>query len=190
MLVYWLLFLVPVYYLFGKSYGGKYTSHFKWRIFGLFLIILIGLRHHVGGDWFTYLEGLEIIESRNQIEWSNFFSITDPLYTLISLLSLYFGMSIYGVNLICAMIFTGGLINLSRAQPYPWIAILVAIPYLVIVVAMGYTRQAAAIGFLMYAFGHLTRGRVATYLLLVFLAGLVHKTAFVFAAFVFFLAFL
>jgi len=80
----------------------------------------------------------------------------------------------------------GGLISLSRAQPYPWLSILAAIPYLVIVVAMGYTRQATAIGLLMYGLGYLLRGRVTTFLVLVALAGLFHKTAFVFAAFALF----
>ena len=183
MFIYWLLFLVPVYFLLGKVEGGSRTSQLEWRIFGFFLIILIGLRHHVGGDWYTYLEGLGL---ESDIQWSELFIMRDPFYTLISWISIELDASIYGVNLICAIIFTGGLINLSRAQPYPWVAILVAIPYLVIVVAMGYTRQAAAIGFLMYAFGHLANGRVVGYLALVLLAGLLHKTAFIFAGLVLF----
>jgi len=186
MFFYWLLFLIPVYFLFAKSNGGKYTSLSEWRLLGFFLIIFIGLRHRVGGDWFTYIEGLESHGVENNIQWINFFSIRDPVFTLISWISIYLGMNIYGVNLICAMIFTGGLINLSRAQPYPWLAILVAIPYLLIVVAMGYTRQAAAIGLLMYAYGYLTSNRLPKFLALVLLAGLIHKTAFIFAAFVFF----
>ena len=96
------------------------------------------------------------------------------------------GTSIYGVNLICATIFTGGLVRLCREQPFPWLGIVVAVPYLVIVVAMGYTRQAAAIGFLMYGFGYLVRERVAAYLLFVLLAGMFHKTAFVFVVLVLF----
>jgi hypothetical protein len=183
MLVYWLLFLVPVYFLFGKVEGGTRTSQLEWRIFGFFLIALIGLRHKVGGDWYTYLEGLGL---ESDIQWGELFSMRDPGYTLISWLSIELGASIYGVNLICAIIFTLGLINLTRAQSYPWLAILVAVPYLIIVVSMGYTRQAAAIGFLMYSFGHLVRGRVAAYLVLVALAGLMHKTAFIFVAFVLF----
>ena len=183
MLTYWLLFLVPLYFLFGKFQGGANTSQLEWRIFSLLLITLIGLRHHVGGDWFPYLEGLEL---ENAIQWSNLFSMRDPGYTLISWFSIALGAGIYGINFICAIIFTGGLINLSRAQRFSWLSILVAVPYLVIVVAMGYTRQATAIGFLMYGFGYLTRGRLNAYLVLVLLAGMFHKTAFVFAAFALF----
>lgn len=179
MLTYWILFLVPVYFLFGKVGGGENSSQLEWRSFGLFLIVLIGLRDYVGGDWVTYLAGLDIETTR---QWSELSSSKDLGFTLISWISLSLGLSLYGVNLICAIIFTGGLINLSRAQPYPWLSILVAVPYLIIVVAMGYTRQAAAIGFLMYGFGSITRGRVLQFLLLVFLAGMIHKTAFIFSA--------
>ena len=115
MLIYWFLFLIPIYFLFGKAQGTR-TTQLEWQIFGLFLIVLIGLRHYVGGDWVTYLEGLEL---ESDIEWSNLFSKRDPGYTLISWLSIEVGASIYGINLICAIVFVGGLINFSRTQPYP-----------------------------------------------------------------------
>ena len=184
MLIYWFLFLVPVYFLFTQDRGGVKTPLLVWQLFGFFLIVLIGLRYQVGGDWFTYLEGLEIIKDT---PWSEIFDARKEAgYTLVSLLSLALGTDIFGVNLICAAIFTGGLFNLSRKQPYPWLAIVAAIPYLVIVAGMGYTRQATALGFLMYGFGYLLRGRITAYLILVVLAGLFHKTAFIFAAFALF----
>jgi hypothetical protein len=179
MFIYWFLFLIPLYFILVKVRGGVNTSQLEWRLFGFFLIILIGLRYRVGGDWFTYLEGLEL---EKNIQWKDLLLKRDPGFTLVSWFSLALGASVYGINLICAAIFTGGLISLSRIQPYPWLSVLVAIPYLVIVVAMGYTRQAAALGFLMYGFGYLVRGRLAVYLLLVLLAGMLHKTAFIFVA--------
>lgn len=183
MLIYWFLFLVPVYFLMGKVQGGANTSQLEWRIFGFGLIILIGLRNQVGCDWSTYLEGLELIKDT---PGDTFFNARESGYDLLSRLSLAISANIYGINFVCAAVFAGGLISLSRSQPYPWLSILVAIPYLVIVVAMGYTRQAAAIGFLMYGFGYLSRGRLTPYLVFVLLAGLFHKTAFVFTAFVLF----
>ena len=183
MFVYWFLFVIPLYFLFGKNNGGSNTSEFEWRIFGFFLVILIGLRFQVGADWFTYLQGLEIDKN---IQWQDLYLAIDPGYTVVSWFSLSLGMDIYGVNLICAAIFTWGLISLCRAQPYPWLAVLVAVPYLVIVVAMGYTRQAAAMGFIMYGFKYLLGRHTTKYLVLVLLAGMLHKTAFVFAAFALF----
>lgn len=183
MFVYWFLFVIPLYFLFGKNSGGLSTSEFEWRIFGFFLVFFIGLRFQVGADWFAYLEALEIDKN---ILWHDLYLARDPGYTVVSWFSLWLGMDIYGVNLICAAIFTGGLISLCRAQPYPWLAVLVAVPYLVIVVAMGYTRQAAAMGFMMYGFKYLLGGHTTKYLVLILLAGMLHKTAFVFAAFALF----
>jgi hypothetical protein len=181
MLIYWILFLVPVYFLLGKFYNGANTPKWAWLTFGFFLLILIGLRHQVGCDWLSYSEGLQLIED-SPLEV--IYDLRKEVgYTLLSWLSLFFGLGIYGVNFFCSIIFTGGLIYLSRSQPLPWLTILVAIPYLVIVVAMGYTRQAAAIGFLMYGFVYLFRGKTTLYLAYVLFAGLFHKTAFVFAAF-------
>ena len=185
MFVYWLLFLVPVYFLLGKIQNGSNTSRLEWQLFWSLLVILIGLRNEVGCDWFAYLEGLE---QSKDTEWNEIFAIrSDPGHTLIGWLSIYLNTNEYGVNLIYAGIFVFGLIKLSIAQPIPWLAILVAIPYLVIVVAMGYTRQAAAIGFLMYCIIHLVKQRVIAYLFIVLFAGLIHKTAFIFVVFVFFL---
>ena len=185
MFFYWLLFLVPAYFLIGKVQNGAKTSRLEWQLFWVLLVILIGLRNEVGCDWFPYLEGLE---QSKDIGWGQIFSSrNDPGHILISWLSIALGTNEYGVNLIYAGIFSFGLIKLSIVQPNPWLAILVATPYLVIVVAMGYTRQAAAIGFLMYGFTYLINKRVLIYLVLVLFAGLIHKTAFVFVAFVFFL---
>jgi len=180
MLVYWILLSVPIYFLLGKAYNGANTPRWVWLTFGSFLLILIGLRHQVGCDWLAYTEGLEFTK---EAPWEVIYDLRNEVgYTLLSWLSLFFGFGIYGVNFFCAFIFSGGLISLSRAQPYPWLSILVAIPYLVIVVAMGYTRQAAAIGLLMYGFVYLLRGKIALHLACVLSAGLFHKTAFVFAA--------
>lgn len=156
----------------------------SWNAIFWLLMFMVGMRYEVGGDWLNYLDNLDQLQSFTLKE--SLSSGKDIGYQFISWLSLALGSGIYGVNLMCAVIFAGGLIKLSRAQPYPWLAIAVAIPYLVVVVAMGYTRQAVAIGFLMYGIGYLLRGRIVVYLLFVVLAGLFHKTAIIFAAFALF----
>lgn len=181
MFSYWVLFLVPVYLLFAGKRSGIPKQRREWRLFGFFLIVFIGLRYQIGGDWVTYIDQLEVVKDAPFEEFLNL--RTEFGYNLVSWVSQALGMSIYGANLICATIFTAGLISLSRAQPYPWLAIVVAIPYLVIVVAMGYTRQATSIGLLMLGFGYLLQRRITAYLVLVLLAGLFHKTALIFAAF-------
>jgi hypothetical protein len=88
------------------------------------------------------------------------------------------GVEIWLVNLVCGTIFTWGLLRFAQAQPSPWLAVLVAVPYLVTVVAMGYTRQATAIGILMAGLASVLRGgSVIKFALYVAAAALFHKTA-------------
>jgi hypothetical protein len=88
------------------------------------------------------------------------------------------GVEIWFVNLVCAALFTWGLVRFTRQQPNPWLALCVAIPYLVIVVAMGYTRQGVAIGLIVAGMSEFRRGhsmvRFGAY---VVAAALFHKTA-------------
>ena len=58
-------------------------------------------------------------------------------------------VSIGSITNTTAVPFTYGLFRICRQQPNPWLALVVATPFLIIVVGMGYTRQAAAMGFLM-----------------------------------------
>lgn len=56
----------------------------------------------------------------------------------------------------------------ARRQPNPWLALVIAVPYLIIGVGMGFTRQSAALGLVMIALTLFTRESL--YLTLFFLA--------------------
>ena len=62
MLYYWGLFLIPAFFaLIGKrrdvNNNSAYTISLDsvWWMIVFILVIIIGLREQVGGDWFTYL---------------------------------------------------------------------------------------------------------------------------------------
>jgi len=147
MLPYWLLLLIPAWRALAapKERWSDPISVAIWLV----LTLVIGLRHEVGGDWETYLENLDLVRDE---PFSNISLIRDPAYVLLNWVSWKLGAVIYGVNLVCACIFSFGLVLFCRAQPRPWLALCLSIPYLVIVVAMGYTRQAVSIGFLLPGF--------------------------------------
>lgn len=109
----------------------------SWLI-GTILTLFIGLRHEVGGDWFGYLPYLTRAEG---LSLEEVFVFGDPGYNALNWLFASYSWGIYGVNLVSAAIFSAGLVVFCRAQPRPWVALCIAIPYLVIVVAMGYSRQ-------------------------------------------------
>ena len=155
MISYWLLLLIPAWRSLSapKQRWSDLISIVIWLV----LTVTIGLRHEVGGDWSTYLENIDHVRD---ISFRDLNLTRDPAYELLNWISLKLGMGIYGVNLVCAGIFSFGLVLFCRAQPRPWLALCLSIPYLVIVVAMGYTRQAVSIGFLMPGFLALGEGKL------------------------------
>ena len=122
------------------------------------IALLVGLRYRVGADWNTY---------EFYFEWASYASLSrvlqlsDPAYQLLNWSVQHLGGEMWGVNLLCGLIFSWGLWQFARMQPEPWLAVLVAVPYLTVVVAMGYSRQAVAIGILMAGLAALGRGASA-----------------------------
>jgi hypothetical protein len=135
------------------------------------LALMIGLRFEVGGDWMAYKRMFMAAEYGR-------LGTADPAYRFLNWAVQGINGDLWLVNLICAAVFVWGLYRFSVKQPEPWLAFVVAIPYLVIVVAMGYTRQAVSIGLLMAGLASLLAGasslRMAAYIAG---AALFHRTA-------------
>jgi hypothetical protein len=144
------------------------------------LTFMVGLRHEVGGDWIIYLENLDLVRD---VPFASLELIRDPAYVLVNWLSLKLGADIYGVNFVCAGIFSYGLVVFCKAQPRPWLALCLSIPYLVIVVAMGYTRQGVSIGLLMPAFLALAQGRLKQFTVWVTAAAAFQQTSLIILGF-------
>jgi len=106
-------------------------------------------------------------------------TISEPGYVLLNWIALEAGWGIWFPNLVCATIFTVGLLTFCRQQPNPWLAVAVAIPYFVVVVGMGYTRQSAALGFELLALSYYTRGSFVKMGLSAVLAVTFHTSALV-----------
>ena len=179
MLIYWLLF----FYCFVLSIS-KFNFEinkikiysFFFCFFYFFLTLIIGLRSEVGGDWYHYLKFIEIAKHQ---PLSEHIFITDPSYAILNWLSSNLNLGPYFVNLVCAALFSYGLIYFAKAQTQPWLVLLISIPYLVIVVAMGYTRQSVAISFAMIGLVFLQNGKILKFILFLFLAITFHKSAFI-----------
>ena len=93
------------------------------------------------------------------VPFSKIFNNVEPGYIFLNWLGSNFKNGIYFVNVICAIIFSAGLISYSRNREYPWLSILIAFPILIVTVAMGYTRQASAIGIEFFALLEIEKGR-------------------------------
>ncbi len=145
-----------------------------WRVMFVVLVLAIGLRHEVGGDWFNYLRHLDTASSLTFFEA---LATGDPAYSVLNWLAAPLGLGVYFVNTMCAIVFSWGLVAFCRTQPRPWLAMVVALPYLVTVVAMGYTRQGAAIGFAMLGLVALSNQKILRFIVFVGLAATFHKSA-------------
>jgi hypothetical protein len=181
---YWILFAFTAWFAITNMRPRRHATAMRraWPSWlGIFLVLtmMIGLRHEVGGDWGNYVEHIELANGLGFIE-----SISpkgDPAYVLVNWLGANVAGGVYLANFVCGILFTWGLLSFCRAQPRPWLAVVVAIPYLVIVVAMGYTRQGVAIGAAMLGLCALADRKILYFLLWVLVASLFHKSAVILA---------
>lgn len=140
---------------------------------GIVVTLLVGLRYEVGGDWLNYIEIFDGIRYRDFWEgaWKQ-----DPGYGMLNWAVAHAGLGIWAVNLVCAILFTWGMLKFARQQPNPWLVFVVAVPYLIIVVAMGYVRQGVAIAFIIAGLSVLDKGMLR-FLVYMALAASFHKSA-------------
>lgn len=174
MLPYWLFLSLPVGVILANRRLSERSQVWVWLSVWLFFVLAIGLRFEVGGDWFAYLRHLEM---RTTMSLSEVLLMSDPGYYLINWIIAQSGGAIYWVNTACGMILMTGLVRFARSQPLPWLALLVAVPYLVIVVGMGYTRQSAALGFLLIGLVSLANAKMRWFVFWVMLGATFHKSA-------------
>jgi hypothetical protein len=178
MFVYWSLFLLPAWLAITRLRPVQSQSaHWSGLWHGVFwlLVLAIGLRHEVGGDWGNYVDHIEMV--KNVLLQEALSASKDPAHILLNWLAAESGLGIYFVNTVCAALFAWGLLAFCRAQPRPWLALVVAVPYLVTVVAMGYTRQGTAIGLAMLALVALADRKTLRFVMFVALAATFHKSA-------------
>ena len=175
MLTYWVMFLIPSSMILLLKRGDR-SNLLSFLFLGFFFALLIGFRFEVGGDWGTYLLHYEEVFD---MSFDEVLKRKDPGHQVLNWLMGRWDMGVYGVNIIYGTVFMIGLVKFSRDQLYPWLAMSVAVPYMVIVVAMGYSRQGMALGIFMWAITQLRKGKLKTYLVMILIAALFHKTAIV-----------
>lgn len=175
MTVYYLVFLFLMIPTLRYKEDLNKKAGIGFLIFGLFLIIFTGLRHHVGGDWNNYIRMFYTILPH--LSYPLALEHDDPGFWLLFYATYDIGWGFYGMNFIGAIIFVTGLFKLLNKEPNPWMGLLVAFPYLIIVVSMGYTRQAIALGFIMWGIVYLKNDKFYRFILAVFIAATFHKTA-------------
>ena len=175
MIVYWMMLIFPALFVLSAVKVDQNLNRVMLWLFGIVLVILIGWRSEVGGDWIRYVDTAYGIQKGYDFDYLVFFK-GDLAYRFIHWVSVNHLNGIYSTNLICAVFFVAGLIRFSRTMPTPWLALFVSIQFLVIAVAMGYTRQATAIGFLMWGLVDLANGKNTRFFISVIFGSFFHYT--------------
>jgi hypothetical protein len=144
------------------------------------LIVFSGLRDEVGADWSGYGFKMEkvVADGLPTILFQN-----EPSFSLLMWVSHQLGTGLYGVNLVCAALFVGGLLAFAKRTTYPWVAISVVVPYLVYVISMSGVRQAAAIGICFFMLSRWSQWSLPKRLGCILLAATFHASAVVFVIF-------
>lgn len=182
MWIYWSLILVPAVLALNakqqwKTIGLNGQWPLAWKGTFCVLSLILGLRHNVGGDWLNYEFNLSSASELSLSEMLEFrFPFNDAGYGLIEWFGAQWG-GIYLANTICACIFCWGLVAFCLAQPRPWLALVVAVPYLIMVLGMGYTRQGVALSFVMLGFVALENKQIKRFIILIMMAASFHKSA-------------
>lgn len=172
--VYWMMFSIPALALLSPYRADPNLARGLWLTVAVVFTLLIGLRHEVGADWLPYMEHYDQAVG---VSLREVVGTSDPAYAALNWLSAQVSGGVYLVNLACGAILMFGVIAFARHQPLPWLALLVAVPYMIIVVGMGYTRQSAAMGLVLLGLVAINEGKLLRFAVLIAIGALFHKSA-------------
>ena len=170
MIVYWVIFLGAVMLALARLR----ISSLGWALIGAALAAFVGLRYQVGADWGTYLGYLVRV---TDLSLYQALELKDPGYQALNWVSAWFGLEVWFVNLVSAVVFIYGLIRFIRLLPDPRIALAISLPYMIIVMGMGYTRQAIAFGFVLWGLTYLVQRRLLAFVMVLAIGATFHKSA-------------
>lgn len=180
MIIYWIFFTFLSIFSISPLKLEKNFNKITKLSFSVILIIFIGFRHEVGGDWDIYK-----FDFNNKSKLFSLYPLTfyrDFGYDFIQYITKSLNLEIYSLNLIQAIIFVYGLTRFCKifAKDNYWLALLISFPYLITVVAMGFTRQSTAIGLILIALTYFKDNKLLYFFVFSFLAILFHKSSIIF----------
>jgi hypothetical protein len=143
--------------LFALAWSVRHSSNSSQTLFALALpliSIFVGFRYVVGCDWFSYQLHFA---SQNPNALGETTPFIDPLYWLTIDLINYLGFPYEMLHVVTAIIFFWGFWVFSRQFPNPMAILAFSFPILIFSIPMSATRQALAMGFLLFSFAQLMK---------------------------------
>ena len=175
MFIYWAIFVVlATGALLSQEPRPGPTRFLLFALASLPTALMIGFRWKIGPDWIAYDR---IYKYSALFSFSQNLARDDPGFKILSWGLQQFHAPFWTLNAVSGLIFVAGLTAFCLRQPNPWLAYLLAFPYLVIVVAMSGDRQSIALGLLFFSLNAFERGHLYRFALCIFAAGLFHGSA-------------
>ena len=172
MFIYWIIFVALAVGALLNSEAGFGRSRPAFLLVATIpTAMMIGLRWKIGPDWNSYLD---IFNYTKLFSFDEAIGHAEPGFFTLDWLLHQVGAPFWVLNAICGTVFTIGLSAFCRRQPNPWLAFIVAFPYLCIVVSMSGDRQSLALGFLFFALNAFEDGKLTRFVALVLIASTFH----------------
>ena len=179
------IILLLLHFLFNKYKDSKFEN-LVWILVIFLLIIFIGFRNEIGGDWYTYknffYQEIPKLGFRDMLNAS-------LVYVLINKIAYYLGIQFIGVNFISSIIFMFSLAFFLKNTPNRWLALAISFPIIILILGMGYARQGLAFSFSLFLIKALEDKKILKSILFIFLSILSHKSALFFSSILLFLFF-
>ena len=159
------------YYFSKKNYSYEALI---WNFYIIFLMIFVGLRHKVGGDWGIYNK---FFEEHKFYDLEHVRLSGDFVYIYINKIANLVGAGIYGVNLFSAIIFFLAINSFLKNTKNKWLGLLICFPIVIVVLGMGYARQGLAFAFALFLILSLENRKIIASLIYFALALFSHKSS-------------
>ena len=153
-----------------KNYNQLY-----WNFLIIYLIVFVGFRYEVGGDWLQYLYLFQNIQILPITQFN--FKLTDLAYLILLKISILINANIILVNLITSVICFYSIKVFCETQKDKYISLLILYPYFITVVIMGYVRQGIAASIILLALVFFLKRKIYLLILSLVIASLFHKSA-------------
>ena len=165
---------------------GYFYNAILWKLIFFFLIIVVGFRKEVGGDWSIYQFNYNWLQDNN-FSLLEYLKIRkkEYLFEIIFFVSQKYNLTIYFVNFLCALISFIFLYPFLKYNHDRYLALLICFPILIVVGFMGFTRQGVACSIIFFSILQLFKKQYLKYFLCILIASFFHISALVFILFVF-----
>ncbi len=186
MLYYNLTYLIPAIVVVLSLNNNSKIYRIIELLFLLLLVVLIGLRYQIGGDWIWYLKSFKLF---GEINFSEFNYTYNYGYIVINWIIYNLGLSYYFVKLFCAFILVISIYYFFKSFKVDrLLAYCIFFPLGIVVISMGFVRQGCAMSFLMLALTFLNENKYFRSYLFLLIGLSFHKSILIFFPIIFLVA--